>query len=227
MPTSRLRATRWLNVEPVGAEGRRFVRFALTEAQNAKQWTKEYLQEKGAPEGGDTEWQAAQLRRKYLTGKVVLHAIPGGIFERAILDTLRRVKTEEGEESPEEWNTLHLPLREGWTGERSDTNGDGLQKFSFDGDRKTVLQGNKDGRSVTPEMAEYQLFQEGELVWKWGRLRVGSDVTQAVRSTLNHWHIPWRGPAGFFNLVKQIELRRVVHKDPKLPETWQLRFIFK
>ena len=74
-----LKATRWFKAEPVGIGGKGWMSFALQEAQRAKQWVWDYMQEKKLPEG-DTAYQATQLRRKYLAGKPILHTVPGVIF---------------------------------------------------------------------------------------------------------------------------------------------------
>jgi hypothetical protein len=219
------KATRWFNVEAVGPHTKRFIRFALEEAQKSKVWTCKQLAEKGMVVGQSHEWQATQLRRRYLAGKPVLHSIPGRIFERAILDAVQRVAAGETEAS-EDWNTIILAPREGWVGERG-PRVEAPQKFSFSGDLKAVVRGHSDARAVTPEKAEYQFFYENELAWKWGSLRLGGDVLKGVKSTLHHWHIPFRGLEGFFNLVEEFELHRVNQGSEGVPEKWQLRIIFK
>lgn len=226
MQKNRIRLSRWINVEAVGAQTKGFLRFALREAQNAKVWTAEYIAKNGYPFGGDEEWQAAQLRRRYLAGKVILHSIPGRIFERAIYDTLIRTQTEGLAETEESWNTIILTCREGWVGERG-AGADGIQKFSFSGEPKVVVRGTGDARSVTPEKAEYQFFYEQELEWKWGKLRLGGNVLKAMQSTFSHWHIPWRGMEGFFGYVQDFEVRMVEKREIDKWEKWQIRVVLK
>lgn len=222
--SGRLKVTRWMDVEPVGADTKRFIRFALEEAKKAKRWVWEYLAENTVSEG-PPEWQAAQLRRRYLAGKPVLHTIPGSIFQAAILEALYTADAS-NEKRMEGWESIFLPLREGWTGERG-TDSPVAQKFSFSGAPRTVVRGNLDSRVITPEKAEAELFQERELHWKWGALSIRADVEKSVRSALQSWHIPWRGTEEFFRLVKGIEVRKVSERDTDTWEKWQLRFILK
>lgn len=209
-----LRATRWIDMEPEGVGSKGWMQFALEEAQKAKLWVWEYVKEHTLPDG-DVAWQAAQLRRKYLAGKLALHTVPGVIFEYAILEAL--YTQEEGK--AEGWDSVFLPVRSGWVGERGQ-DAPATQKFSFSGKVREVVRGDTDGRLITPEKAEAQLFDESTLAWKWGSLYIKGNVEKAVRSALHHWHIAWRGRANFFHLVKVIEVR-------KAEEGWQLRFLFK
>lgn len=222
----RLKVTKWLLTEPVGVEAKGFLRFALSEAQKAKEWTWAYLEEHGLQEG-EPAWIASQLRRRYLAGKPLLHTVPGSIFEQAILHAVKTF-SEEDKERYEGWDGIFLPLREGWTGERGavEAGAPRIQKFSFTGEPAVVIRGSADARVVTPEKAEDTLFQHGELVWKWGVIRLKSDVEAAVTSAFGSWHMTWRGPDRFFESVKGIEVRRVEATATK-PLSWQLRFHFK
>lgn len=212
-----LRATRWINMEPVGLASKGWMRFALEEAQKAKLWVWEYVKEHTLSDG-TVEWQAAQLRRKYLAGKPALHTVPGVIFEYAILEALYQQGADPSVQR-EGWESVFLPVRSGWVGERGQE-APAAQRFSFSGaEAREVVRGNTDARLVTPEKAESLLFDDHILSWKWGSLRLRGDVEKAVRSTLHHWHISWRR-ANFFHLVKVVEVRCIEGR-------WQVRLILK
>jgi len=191
----------WTLFTPEDQETEATMRFILRTCRKLKTWTWAKIATGGRK--GSNKPQEELLEewlREYLRENVLAEAAP----RYALRDALREILRDGAGKEPDaklDWSVFSVEPREGWV--------KGEEKKEGEEEKKGK------GKTVTPEIATQQLFEEGRLSFRWGRLRTGS------KGKL-------RNLAKAAGLAQEEFLAHVVRVDfAQRSEGWRVRFVMK